>query len=294
MQNHRFEILAACALALTPLASQADEPPALPAVAGVLGLELLDEPGWLAVRLDVPSSCALSGILWYNNDETAVYPVLVAGTGYPDGPGGVADMETLATDLAGPSSAWHEYTFPQPIAAAQSGLYLVFEFPADRQFAFVGEGGGAAIGYGAAEGGSPGWISGDGQTWMRLADDAGFALVPRLVPYVEGMLVKSLGGNGNSVPPPVTQPYLAAGPNPFNPQTEIRFGLPHEALAMLAVYDLRGARIAELVHEVLPAGHHSATWTGRDGSDRAVASGVYIARLVAGEIHLTRRVLLLR
>ncbi len=294
MKHLRVEVLVVSILALAVMVAQADEPLEVPVIAGVLGLELEDEPGWLAVRIDVPATHALSGILWYNNDGTVTYPVLLAGTGYALGPGNVEEMETLATNLSGPSSGWGELEFPQAIAATQGGLYLVFAFPLDRQYTFVGEGGGAAIGYCAQESGSSGWISGDGQSWMRLADEAAFALVPELVPVENGMLLKSLGGDSHVAMVPVVEPYLSAGPNPFNPATEIRFGLPRDMKVALDVYDLRGARIAELVHETLPAGHHVATWTGRDGTDRPVASGVYFARLSGQDIGLTQRMVLLK
>ncbi len=294
MNQLRVSVFMLSILTLGPVIAHAAEPPQVPAIAGVMGLDLDDEPGWLAVRIEFPSTYALSGILWYNNDGTVTYPVLLAGTGYAPGLGSVEEMETLATNLSGPSSGWGELEFSQPIAATQGGLYLVFAFPLDRQYAFVGEGGGAAVGYCAPESGCSGWISGDGQSWMRLGNEAAFALVPDLVPVEDGMLLKSLGGDSHVAMVPVVEPYLSAGPNPFNPATEIRFGLPRDMKIALDVYDLRGARIAELMHETLPAGHHVATWTGRDDTDRPVASGVYFARLSGQDISLSQRMVLLK
>jgi hypothetical protein len=62
-------------------------------------------------------------------------------------------------------------------------------------------------------------------------------------------------------------------PNPFNPTTELHFDLPEPATVSLAVYDLLGRRVADLVSGHFEAGYHSAVWNAAD-----MASGVYLAR----------------
>jgi hypothetical protein len=74
----------------------------------------------------------------------------------------------------------------------------------------------------------------------------------------------------------------AAAPNPFNPRTTIRFDLPTAGPVRLSVYDLAGRLVKVLVEGKIPAGSHEAVWDGRDSSGRAVPSGSYLARLVAG------------
>jgi hypothetical protein len=71
---------------------------------------------------------------------------------------------------------------------------------------------------------------------------------------------------------------LPAWPNPFNATTEVRFSLQAEADVTLAVYDLRGYRLARLADGHWPAGSHGVTWSGRDGAGRMVASGTYLVR----------------
>jgi subtilisin family serine protease len=83
-------------------------------------------------------------------------------------------------------------------------------------------------------------------------------------------------------------------PNPFNPSTTIAFSLPRASDVELAVYTLDGRRVAVLVDGTLPAGPHTATWTGRDDGGRQVASGTYFYRLTTGEETLTRRMVLLK
>ena len=45
-------------------------------------------------------------------------------------------------------------------------------------------------------------------------------------------------------------------PNPFNASTSLRFSLPVESRVWLAVYDLRGSRVALLEAGTKPAGTH--------------------------------------
>jgi hypothetical protein len=87
----------------------------------------------------------------------------------------------------------------------------------------------------------------------------------------------------------------ANAPNPFNPVTRIRFGLPASAVVSLAVFDVRGQKVATLVDgESLPAGYHAVLWEGCDDQGRRVASGTYFYRLTAPEHVLTRKMVLLK
>lgn len=72
---------------------------------------------------------------------------------------------------------------------------------------------------------------------------------------------------------------LSAAPNPFNPRTEIELAVPRAGHASVAVFDLRGRRVAQLHAGALPAGEHRLTWDGRHDDGRAAAAGVYLVRL---------------
>jgi hypothetical protein len=83
-------------------------------------------------------------------------------------------------------------------------------------------------------------------------------------------------------------------PNPFNPQTVIRFDLPQAGRVKLDVYDVRGALVRTLVDAELPAGSRQVTWDGRDDGGRNVASGSYVARFAAGGLVASERMTLVR
>lgn len=245
--------------------------------------------------MQVPENQALDGILWYNNDEQVIFPRLLVGTGYADQPGLVTDAITVSEAVSGQSSAWSTVEFDVPVGATLDGLYVIFEFP-NQPYTAPGNGGGAAIGYSEASNGSVGWISGDGEQWSSLHPDFGFSILPVFVPFTEGMAVKSLDGSGPDEPQEevVEQVYLTAGPNPFNPRTEVRFGLPEAANVKLEVFDLRGYLINRLAHGHFEAGHHEVTWLGKDNQGSNVASGVYFVRMVSGDKELTQRLTLVR
>ncbi|MDY0110669.1 MAG: FlgD immunoglobulin-like domain containing protein [Candidatus Krumholzibacteria bacterium] len=72
---------------------------------------------------------------------------------------------------------------------------------------------------------------------------------------------------------------LGAAPNPFNPQTVVRFRLDREQSVRLAVFDARGRLTRELAGGVWAAGEHLVGWDGRDAAGRPAAAGVYLLRL---------------
>jgi hypothetical protein len=81
---------------------------------------------------------------------------------------------------------------------------------------------------------------------------------------------------GSALP---TTVELAAAPNPFERDSDLRFSLPREDRVSLAVYDISGRLVRTLTDESLPAGQHVRQWDGRDGTGSRVAAGVYLARL---------------
>jgi hypothetical protein len=84
-------------------------------------------------------------------------------------------------------------------------------------------------------------------------------------------------------------------PNPFNPQTSIRFGLPAAAAVTLEIFDVAGRQVVTLMdRQVLPAGWHEAIWTGRNAAGENVASGIYLLQMKTAEALLTRKLTLLR
>jgi len=235
---------------------------------------------------------ALAGARWYNNDGDTVFGEVLVGTGYPASPGDLAGFLGVASGVQGGSSGMASVDFVAPVVASQDALYVAFAFPAAEQLTALGLGGGPGVGYGAHHDGVAGWIGGEDGVWARLHEDLGFIVEPILVEAAPEMAVKSLDDDAPDAA--LTEPYLAVGPNPFNPATRIEFGLVASARVDLAVYDLRGRHVCTLIADGLDAGVHRVRWDGRDGRGRAMASGIYVFRLRAGAIRLTKAVTLVR
>ncbi len=84
-------------------------------------------------------------------------------------------------------------------------------------------------------------------------------------------------------------------PNPFNPETTIRFTVPPPGrIASLEIYDVAGRRVATLISGEKTIGARAVRWNGRDNDGREVPSGVYFCRLVAGDEIVSRKIVLLR
>lgn len=82
-------------------------------------------------------------------------------------------------------------------------------------------------------------------------------------------------------------------PNPFNPETSIKFALGEPGVVTIEVYNLLGLRV-RVLEGSFPAGPGELVWDGRDTSGRPVASGVYFYKLVSEGTHQVRRMLLLK
>jgi photosystem II stability/assembly factor-like uncharacterized protein len=82
---------------------------------------------------------------------------------------------------------------------------------------------------------------------------------------------------------------LSAFPNPFNPATTISFTLPHAANVLLTVFDVQGRLVREDRLSNQTAGSHRISF---DGSD--LPSGIYLARLSAGSVQKSTKLLLVK
>lgn len=83
-------------------------------------------------------------------------------------------------------------------------------------------------------------------------------------------------------------------PNPFNPSTTIPYYLPAEGRVRIEIYDVSGRRIAGVLDAVKQAGHHKAEWDGTNDQGHLVNSGMYLCKLRANGVNITRKVLILR
>ena len=108
------------------------------------------------------------------------------------------------------------------------------------------------------------------------------------------VMTGSTGVSGDVLKLPDTVRLMGNHPNPFNPQTEIRFALPDSRHASLSIYNALGQRLVFLVDRELQAGEHRFIWNGDDRNGNPVPSGLYFCRLTAGEAVRTQKMVLIR
>jgi hypothetical protein len=91
------------------------------------------------------------------------------------------------------------------------------------------------------------------------------------------------------LPVPPEETLLETSPNPFNPTTAISYQLQAPSYVSLRVFDTAGRLVTTLVEGWREAGMHQATF---DGS--GLVSGLYFARMQAGAVVATQKIMLLK
>lgn len=97
-------------------------------------------------------------------------------------------------------------------------------------------------------------------------------------------------------PPPVTYAPrpLRVEPNPARGACALRFTLASAAAGSLEIYDAGGRRVRRIAAGTFARGPNALSWDGRDDDGRALQRGVYFARLRAGPLDESRRLVLVR
>jgi len=84
-------------------------------------------------------------------------------------------------------------------------------------------------------------------------------------------------------------------PNPFNGTTSICFQLGKASMVNLCIWDLRGGKIKELIkNQNMTPGGYNVSWTGKNGVDQTVASGIYLLQLKVNHYEQIKKMALLR
>ena len=93
-------------------------------------------------------------------------------------------------------------------------------------------------------------------------------------------------GNGSL---PETFEFEQNYPNPFNATTRFRYALPQQSRVELHIFNAIGQQVATLIDEPQTAGNYEFSWDAN-----AFASGIYFARLKAGNQVKTQKMILLK
>jgi hypothetical protein len=80
-----------------------------------------------------------------------------------------------------------------------------------------------------------------------------------------------------------------AYPNPFNPVTNFEYTIEEDGMVNVAVYDISGRMVAELVNGYQSAGSYPVVWDAQEFS-----SGVYMVNMTAGNYSTIQKVMLIK
>lgn len=81
-------------------------------------------------------------------------------------------------------------------------------------------------------------------------------------------------------------------PNPFNPNTTIRYQISTPGLVRLNIYNIHGQLVRSLINGYCAAGFHETRWDGSNSSGQHLASGIYICSLHANDLVQTNKMIL--
>ena len=85
-----------------------------------------------------------------------------------------------------------------------------------------------------------------------------------------------------------------AFPNPFNPNTVIRYLLPHKAMVSLNIFDLKGRLIRNLVDSFQEPGIKSVIWNAKDNNGRSLPTGIYFYKIQSENFLESKKVIYIK
>jgi hypothetical protein len=80
-----------------------------------------------------------------------------------------------------------------------------------------------------------------------------------------------------------------AYPNPFNPVTSFKYTMPEDGMVQVAIYDINGRMVSELVNGYRSAGSYQVVWDAND-----LSSGVYMINMISGDFAAVQKVMLIK
>jgi len=80
-----------------------------------------------------------------------------------------------------------------------------------------------------------------------------------------------------------------AYPNPFNPVTSFEYTMPEDGMVQVAIYDISGRMVSELVNGYQSAGSYPVVWDAQE-----LSSGVYMVNMTAGDYSTIQKVMLIK
>jgi len=100
--------------------------------------------------------------------------------------------------------------------------------------------------------------------------------------------------NDSDVQSPSSFKLYSNYPNPFNPNTEIRYSIPEDTFVSITIYDVQGKSVKSLVNQNQDAGSRQTNWNAKDEQGISVPAGMYFYTIRAGDFTQTKKMVLLK
>jgi len=95
--------------------------------------------------------------------------------------------------------------------------------------------------------------------------------------------------------PAVPNRLFQNAPNPFNPETTIRYSVSTPGKVTIRIFNAAGALVRTLVDQAQTAGSHTVRWNATDNSGRRLGSGVFFYEIqTASGFRAARKLVLLK
>jgi hypothetical protein len=122
----------------------------------------------------------------------------------------------------------------------------------------------------------------DGHAYYKFEGQVVFYRVPNITAVEDGRLI------------PASIHLVGNYPNPFNPQTTIKYHLAGPGKATISVFDPAGEKVVSFVRDHERGGTFDWTWTGRDSAGLMMPSGVYLYEIRYGQETVSAKMMLLK
>ena len=95
--------------------------------------------------------------------------------------------------------------------------------------------------------------------------------------------------NVNVIEMPIEFELLPAYPNPFNPTTTFKYGVPVKGPINISIYNIRGREVVTLYDDLQQVGYHTLVWDASNYS-----SGLYFLKLSSSEATIIEKIMLVK
>ena len=110
--------------------------------------------------------------------------------------------------------------------------------------------------------------------------------------YGPASVIFSITGDTGTPAIPTATQLEDAYPNPFNPNTTLRYQLKDAGNVKIDIYNQRGQLVRSFVKSHDAAGYYNILWDGCDGNGRALASGVYLYKMTSDKYSGVKKLVL--